>query len=393
MKGLYTALLILLVHTAVAQNEIENEIIIQIEGSCTDLCITALTIASKVSLGPGCRIADDIVAIGGISFILLRCPEKIRSSFAIKMLNVGGVNVKKASPNAIKKAIFPKTSPNENARKRKSKKQKAVQKTASAQKVPWGVDEVDGDYDNKRSCKKSRNGNGVHVLVIDTGCKPMRGGKCGSAFTSDKGKCTDREGHGTHVAGTVGSSKYGVAPKATVSCFKSLDDEGEGSTWALLKGLRFGERRNVDVINLSLGGERVESENDAVFELSKKGIFVTVAAGNDDYDACKDSPGSSKGQRVFTVQAHDEDGFTYEWSNWGRCTDLSAPGVDIVSADVNGGSISFDGTSMAAPHVAGAIALLISDRKTVNLRSLTRNGYLIETNDDDVIKSIGFKCP
>ncbi|KAH8716705.1 Proteinase R [Beauveria bassiana] len=181
----------------------------------------------------------------------------------------------------------------------------------------------------------------------------------------------DSCGHGTHVAGTIGSNTYGVAKKTTLLGIKVIDynnrtRECEGPTIGILRGLEYVAQdvanRNCPkgvVVNMSLGGSFSQASNDAVAELVSKGFFVAVAAGNGDekkgpMDAGDVSPASERS--ACTVGASDRNDRIAHFSNYGSMIDIHAPGVDIVSLKNGGGTALGSGTSMATPHVAGLAA-------------------------------------
>ncbi len=238
----------------------------------------------------------------------------------------------------------------------------------------WGVDEVDGSDDNSRTCTSSNNGAGINVLVVDTGCTPQNGGLCGSAYDEDDGDCSDPAQHGTHVAGTVGDANYGVAPDVTISCYKALGvDGGGGYLDDLLDAIEFAMEHEVDVVNLSLGGSGISSDtDDMIKEAADLGIYFSISAGNNAVDACNQFPAHTNWQRVFTVQAHGVSNGVREaayFSNYGSCTNLTAPGMRVLS-NVPGGTAYFQGTSMAAPHVAGILARMLSDNQATSVSGI-----------------------
>lgn len=211
-------------------------------------------------------------------------------------------------------------------------------------------------------------GSGVDVYVLDTGITPDHPSFEGRAkrwknYVKEEGP-EDKNGHGTHVAGTIASSKYGIARNANVYGVKVLNADGSGlfsRIIAAMDDIAQIARPCKTVINLSLSGEYSKSLNDAMEKARKKGIIVVVAAGNDHINACQRSPASSV--HVLTVGASDEKDQQTSFSNYGKCVDIFAPGSGITSLDSKGHRDEarvLSGTSMAAPHVAAVCALYMS---------------------------------
>ncbi|XP_065886753.1 uncharacterized protein [Dysidea avara] len=210
-------------------------------------------------------------------------------------------------------------------------------------------------------------GESVNAYIIDTGIEvehPEFGGRAVWGADFIDGSNQDGNGHGTHVAGTVIGDNFGLARKATAIAVRVLNNGGSGSYAGVIAGVNYSANDHVEkkvpsVANMSLGGPVDQGLLDALEAAYKDGLLVVAAAGNSATDACNSSPAAS--DFATTVGAIDEfDTFAY-FSNYGRCVEIQAPGVSIMSAYLNGGKAILSGTSMAAPHVAGVAAKLMGE--------------------------------
>ena len=187
---------------------------------------------------------------------------------------------------------------------------------------------------------------------------------------------SDCNGHGTHVAGTVGARDntrdvVGVAPGLSLYGVKVLGCGGSGTTSGVIKGIDWVTDNAVKpaIANLSLGGGVSQALDDAVVASANSGVFYSIAAGNSGALACEASParaGAGTNNGVMTTAAINNGDLEASWSNYGSCVDVWAPGVDILSTKNGGGTVSYSGTSMASPHVGGAGALYLSVQTAAN---------------------------
>ncbi|KAF3064315.1 Proteinase T [Daldinia childiae] len=204
-------------------------------------------------------------------------------------------------------------------------------------------------------------GEGTCAYIIDTGIEVDHEEFEGRAkflnnFADDDD--TDGNGHGTHVAGTIGSKTYGVAKKTSLFAVKVLDASGSGTNSGVIAGMDFVAKDAAGqtcpkgvVVNMSLGGSSSSAVNEAAASIVDAGLFLAVAAGNEATDASSSSPASEK--TACTVGATTKDDELAEYSNFGSLVDILAPGTDIESTWIGGATNVISGTSMASPHIAG----------------------------------------
>jgi subtilisin family serine protease len=297
-------------------------------------------------------------------------------------------------------------SPSKAAQLRKSAKvlwveeDKGVVTQATVSPTPsWGLDRIDQRTNTPTgSYSFTTNGAGVSVYVIDSGIFASHSeftGRTRAGFDAFGSNSTDCNGHGTHVAGTVAGSTYGVAPAASLVSVRVLNCEGAGSVSGVIAGIDWVIADHVSgpaVINMSLGTGKSPSLESAVDRAYNDGITVVSAAGNSNVDACTTSPGGNKPSGL-TVGATTISDARASYSNFGACLDLFAPGSDIVSAGITSPNATavLSGTSMAAPHVAGLAARYLSAATSATPSQVMT--ALISESTVNVVTSAGTLSP
>ncbi|MEU4804461.1 S8 family serine peptidase [Actinosynnema sp. NPDC023587] len=276
--------------------------------------------------------------------------------------------------------------------------QDGIAKASGVQDNPtWGLDRV--DQKNLPLDKKYVYANtaaNVTAYVVDTGIHKTHGDFGGRAvdgydFIDNDAVAQDCNGHGTHVAGTIGSATYGVAKGVELVGVRVLDCQGQGEWSQVIGGIDWVAKNAVKpaVANMSLGGGADSSVDNAVKKAVAAGVTFAVASGNDNKDACSTSP--ARTPEAITVNATDSSDTRSTFSNHGSCTDIFAPGTSITSTWHNGGTNSISGTSMATPHVAGAAALYLSGKTSASPAEVAK--ALTDNATSGVVKNPGSGSP
>ncbi|KAK1762166.1 serine protease precursor [Phialemonium atrogriseum] len=245
----------------------------------------------------------------------------------------------------------------------------SIKATQSQTNAPWGLARLSSSKPGGTTYTyDSTAGTGTCAYIVDTGIDvahpDFEGRAKWLANYAGDGSNTDGQGHGTHVAGTIGSRTYGVAKKTQLYAVKVLNANGEGTNSGVIAGMNYvvsdARTRSCPrgaVVNMSLGGGYSAAVNDAAASITNAGIFLAVAAGNDAADAARSSPASAPS--ACTVGATTSNDQLASYSNYGSIVDILAPGTNILSTWPGSRTNTISGTSMATPHIAGLAAYLL----------------------------------
>ncbi|GAA5532708.1 S8 family peptidase [Deinococcus aluminii] len=250
--------------------------------------------------------------------------------------------------------------------------------TATQSGATWGIDRIDQrDLPLDGNYTYSTTASNVTAYIIDTGINTAHtsfGGRAvwGTNTTGD-GNNSDCQGHGTHVAGTVGSSTWGVAKGVKLVAVKVLGCDGSGTNSGVIAGINWAvsNKSGPAVANMSLGGGASQAVDDAVSGATSQNLVMAVAGGNDNVDACTSSP--ARAASAITVGATTNTDARASYSNYGSCLDIFAPGSNITSAWIGSTTATntISGTSMATPHVTGAAALILANNPSYTTAQVT----------------------
>ncbi|MDC5254441.1 S8 family peptidase [Acinetobacter baumannii] len=265
---------------------------------------------------------------------------------------------------------------------------------ATTQSNPdWGLDRIDQKALPLNSAYSYlQTGSGTTAYIVDTGILSSHqefSGRVLSGYTaiSDGNGTTDCNGHGTHVAGTVGGTTYGVAKNVNLVPIRILGCDGSGASSNVIAGLDWilKNGKKPAVVNMSLGGATSSSLDSAVENLFNNGYVMVVAAGNSNTDACSSSP--ARVSKAITVAATDNTDTRASYSNYGSCVDIFAPGSQINSSWIGNNTATkiLNGTSMATPHVAGVVAEMLQSTPTASPQTISTN--LLNQASSNVVKN------
>lgn len=264
----------------------------------------------------------------------------------------------------------------------------------------WGLDRIDQIARPLDTLYHfNYTGVGVYAFIIDTGIRPDHAEFTGRLLPGfnvvpDENGTADCDGHGTHVAGTVGGSTWGVAKGVTLVPVRVLNCKGSGTWSGVIAGVDWVSGQATlrpAVANMSLGGGFSSAVNAAVAGAARQGVTVVVAAGNSNADACRYSPSGEPS--AITVGASTSSDARASYSNYGPCLDIFAPGSGITSAWNTGVSANniISGTSMAAPHVSGVAVLALAAKKTASPAAVA--SFLMGSATTNQLSSIGAGSP
>ena len=338
-------------------------------------------------------LKDDVVDVDGEAHRLARDFDGDRNGGHTYNRAIKGFSVRMNEQQALRLADDPRVAFVE--------EDGVISLDATQTNATWGLDRIDQrDLPLNQTYNFNATGSGVRAYIVDTGIRASHvdfGGRVVSGFTAinDGLGTNDGNGHGTHVAGTVGGSTWGVAKNVTLVAVRVLDSSGNGTNSGVIAGVDFvtsnHQAGQPAVANMSLGGGASSALDTAVTNAVNDGVTFAVAAGNENQNACNVSP--ARAAAAITVGSTTTTDARSSFSNFGTCVDVFAPGSNITSSwrtsDTATNTIS--GTSMASPHVAGVAALFLETNPTASPATVT--AAIINSSTPNKVSNAGTGSP
>lgn len=334
--------------------------------------------------------ADSANAVPG-SYIVVLKPGKAKTAGTIqqRFASVNGYETKLSAAQAKRLAADPAVAYVE--------QNQVVSLLATQNNATWGLDRIDQrNRPLSTTYTYPVTASNVTAYIIDTGIRYSHndfGGRARAGYDAVGSGGVDCNGHGTHVAGTVGGTTYGVAKQVKLVGVRVLNCSGSGTTAGVIAGVNYVTQNAVKpaVANMSLGGGVSTTLDNAVANSIASGVTYALAAGNSNANACNSSP--ARVASAITVGATTSTDARASYSNYGTCLDIFAPGSSITSDWYNSNTATntISGTSMASPHVAGAAALVLS--RNPSLTPAQVRDSLVNNATTGVVTSPGTGSP